>query len=504
MRIAGLLIFAITCCANAFASDAYYLIKDGRLQNGAVYEPTENDPEFNEGDGYATLKHNVPHAAVKLTGMKGLHIGTKNLILEYAVDPRNLYGEEESVIEYDPIIMVNCVSSEKSKFNMASWEIINPDDPSKPTTAETHMTSINYIDGKGKGCDIEWNKYDGFTYPRNNDEVKAVFVSYMDEYEQFPPSDGILKIKNLYFETKEETCPIYSCQFDGIDTWTEVQYMDEYIYYTVKRKDPSDSTGTTKLKDEEGRDITDTLDLRKQYFQDGLALTSDAEHLFYEISYKKEVPFTGYVTKYPVSEIRSSLSILKGTSSVFFKEIPLSENVVKTGKIKVSCIAKVNPRLSKEEEEGANTSPIPIYLKFDNSEEEIVAFRDTALLYYWGRTSGEIDVPAGAKNVTVEFRSKPQISYLVDNFMISYDASKGTAIASVTNDEKTLCLYPNPVYNEISFADIEDIQSVEIAPLNGAVKAYKVVNNKVNVSNLAAGEYVIIVNKNISGKFIKK
>jgi len=30
------------------------------------------------------------------------------------------------------------------------------------------------------------------------------------------------------------------------------------------------------------------------------------------------------------------------------------------------------------------------------------------------------------------------------------------------------------------------------------------VNNKVNVSSLAAGEYAIIVNKNITGKFIKK
>ena len=104
--------------------------------------------------------------------------------------------------------------------------------------------------------------------------------------------------------------------------------------------------------------------------------------------------------------------------------------------------------------------------------------------------------------MTVEFRPNPNMQYLVDDFLISYKGEVG--VAKVNNDGKTLSIYPNPVLNEIAFYGIEDIQSVEIVSLNGAVKACTVVDNKVNVSGLAAGEYAIIVNKNITGKFIKK
>ena len=45
---------------------------------------------------------------------------------------------------------------------------------------------------------------------------------------------------------------------------------------------------------------------------------------------------------------------------------------------------------------------------------------------------------------------------------------------------------------------------MDVVSLNGAVTSFPVVNGVVNVAKLAAGEYVIVVNKTISGKFIKK
>lgn len=504
MKKTGILFLAIACYIGGFANDTYYLIKDGLLQNGAYYEPSEDTPEFSEGDGYATVKHTVLYTPVKLVGMQGLHVGTKSLIIEYAVDPRNLYGEEEAVDKVDPAIMINCVSDENSKFNLDAYKIIPPDDASKPTTVETYMISINYIDAKGKDCDKEWNKYEGFTYARNDDEVKAVFVSYMHEYPHYPPTDGVLKIKNLYFKTNEEEHPIYSCQFDSPDTWSSL-VMNDYIYRKHSRIDPADSTGETFVKDENGKFIYDTLDMRKQYFQDGLALTCDNCQLYYETCYAEEKPIPGYVTKYPVSELRSSLSVREDSETLYFKEIPLSDNVVKAGKIKVSCIAKINPTIEIDESKAnANIKPMPIYLKFDNSEEAIEAFIDTAFQYVWSKTHGEIDVPKGAKNVTVEFRSRPNLNYLVDNFLISYDGTINNAIKSINSDEETISIYPNPVENEIIFNSDEKIESVEIISLNGVVMTCKAENNHVNVSTLAPGEYIFIVNQNITGKFVKK
>ena len=500
-----LLLLAIVCYISGFANDRYYLIKDGRLQNGATIEPSEISQEFAEGDGYATVKHTILFSTAKLTGMQGLHVGTKNLIIEYAVDPINLYGEEESVNRFDPAIMINCVSDENSKFNLDAYKIINPDDASQPTTVEPYMISINYIDAKGEGCDKEWNKYEGFTYARNNEEVKAVFVSYMHEYEHYP-TDGVLKIKNLYFETNTEEHPIYGCQFDSYDTWTEKMSMNSYISRVQRRIDPSDSTGKTYVKDENGKINYDTLDMRKQYFQDGLALTCDSCQIYYETCYVYDEKVLEYEKKYPVSELRSSLSVMEDSKTLYFKDIPLSEDVIKAGKIKVSCIAKINPRLfnGEPEKEKANIKPIPIYLKFDNSEDAVAAFIDTAFQYVWSKTSGEFEIPAGAKSVTVEFRSRPNLNYLVDYFLISYNGSANNALMTINSDGKTISIYPNPVDNEILFNSNEKIESVEIVSLNGKVMTCKAENNRVNVSSLASGEYIIIVNKNITSKFVKK
>ena len=75
---------------------------------------------------------------------------------------------------------------------------------------------------------------------------------------------------------------------------------------------------------------------------------------------------------------------------------------------------------------------------------------------------------------------------------------------TINSDGKTISIYPNPVDNEILFNSNEKIESVEIVSLNGKVMTCKAENNRVNVSSLASGEYIIIVNKNITSKFVKK
>ncbi|MBR4714448.1 MAG: T9SS type A sorting domain-containing protein [Paludibacteraceae bacterium] len=499
MKKVGLLFLALaSCCAGAFAGDAYYLIKDGKLQNGASYEAGEGGAELTEGNEYATIKHNDRYKNVMLTGMEGLHVGTKNLIMEYTVDSDALLGGSSAAEPNKPNVMVNCLSDEKSQFNQDAFALVYSANDSDPMRYESYMISINNIDAKGEGIDQKWNTYNRYTFARNNKEVKAVIISYLHEVTE--PSDALLKIKNLYFETNADEYPIYGSQFDANDYWFEPHIMykkdDECVIYPTKQRQRAERDF---VLDENGKKIRDTMDLSEFFFQDGLAITTDGELINFPLTY--EAGNYSDESGIPMSEILTSLCA-STVSNIYFKNIPLSQEVVKSGKIKVSCLVKKNPKDVDYELVGDITNEfIPIYVKFDNAEA-IQLYKDSLCNGNWTKEVAEVEVPNGAKNVTVEFRPNPNMQYLVDDFLISYKGEVG--VAKVNNDGKTLSIYPNPVLNEIAFYGIEDIQSVEIVSLNGAVKACTVVDNKVNVSGLAAGEYAIIVNKNITGKFIKK
>jgi hypothetical protein len=319
--------------------------------------------------------------------------------------------------------------------------------------------------------------------------VKNILIAYKREVAKV--SESVLKIKNFYFETDADNYPIYGCQFLGGNLYEEYQPL-------------------AGISDES---------ITKLIYQDGLALRWDRTVLPIErkdaqlfISYEGALDDGSGV---PASEVNATLVILSPASqyregypySIWFDTIPLPEEAVKAGKIKVECLAK---HYGKEVSytlvgnvNGINEDELlPIYISFDNSEAAVPAFKDSIINGTWTKEVGEIKVPAGAKSVFVEFRQNEKVSYLVDKFVISYKGEVG--VATVNGESKTLTVYPNPVSEAIEFAGIEDIQSVEIVSLNGTVNACKVVDNKVNVSNLAAGEYVIIVNKNITGKFIKE
>lgn len=495
MKKVGLLFFALaSCCAGAFAGDAYYLIKDGKFQNGVTFSPFEDEEKgdnvIEEGNGYATIKHNgswEKSLETRLIGMEGLHIGKKNLVIEYMVDALDIFNDENGETggntceqKSKPTIIIECFDEE----NMA-WV----DSYTDASESRSHILTKIGIDAKTEGCEKDWQTYNEFSFANRNTEVKTILIAYKREVTK--SSGSILKIKNLYFETDAEKYPIYGCQFLGSNLWEERQQL------STLARDPYD----------------------KLLYQDGITLNWDKSiksvekkdaHLF--ISYEGGVDDGSGV---PASEINTCLPILapgmryqtdETPYSIWFDTIPLPEEAVKEGKVRLECYAKHHGQEDIElvgNVNGVNEDELlPIYVSFDNSKEAVPAFKDSIINGTWTKEVGLIDVPAGAKSIFIEFRQNPQVSYLVDKFVISYKGKVG--VATVNGESKTLTVYPNPVSEAIEFAGIEDIQSVEIVSLNGAAKACKVVNNKVNVSELAAGEYVIIVNKNITGKFIKK
>ena len=89
-----------------------------------------------------------------------------------------------------------------------------------------------------------------------------------------------------------------------------------------------------------------------------------------------------------------------------------------------------------------------------------------------------------------------------------YDKSVG--VESVLADKvASLRVYPNPVVEEMTIETSDDIQSVAIYNMAGAMVMFNhcyVDGNsaKVDVASLPAGIYLVEVNNSIVGKFIKK
>ena len=102
MKKVGLLFLALaSCCAGAFAGDAFYIIKDGKFQNGVQFSPYEDaektDTEITEGDGFATITHKGDYTKAleaRLVVPDGLSLSTKSIIVEYQVDALDIYNDD--------------------------------------------------------------------------------------------------------------------------------------------------------------------------------------------------------------------------------------------------------------------------------------------------------------------------------------------------------------------------------------------------------------------------
>lgn len=509
MKKVGLLFFALaSCCAGAFAGDAYYLIKDGKLQNGVELDSYNNDTKadgnLTEGSEYATIVHNGNYEMAfetRLAVPEGLRLKTKSIILEYMSDPLDIRtpensGSDEKVATAEKpdkaTIIIQCLSKEHGGFvggGGLGESVMETDENGNEVIAypAANLISRTFIDAKTPGCEKDWQTFKEYTYPFNDKDVRTVIIGYKREVTGASLSK--FKIKNLYFETEEDTYPIYGCQFDGDNIF-------------------SDSDKLANISDE----LHFPFGIYMQWDKDNKQVNANAQILQ---QWDKSDDGTSWSDEsgIPMCQMYSALAIYSpvfkpkvGVYSIWTDNIALPEEAIAAGKIKVECYVKKWAKDNMYElvgnVDGINQDElIPITVKFDNGDS-VVAYKDSIIYGMWKKEVAEIAIPNGAKSIVIDFKQNPNVSYVVDKLLISYKGKVG--VATIDGDSKTLSVYPNPVSEAIEFAGIEDIQSVEIASLNGAVKSYAVVNGKVNVSSLAAGEYIIIVNKSITGKFIKK
>ncbi|MBO7607802.1 MAG: T9SS type A sorting domain-containing protein [Paludibacteraceae bacterium] len=519
MKKVFLLFAAMSLCMSAFPQ--VYIIKDGKLQNGVSCgkEDCKNGDALDvvpastlteTGEGYMTFSRAGQYVGCRLDldpSVFNLHLKGMNIVFEYEM-PHSamLYSEELAGQE-----LVTAEKMDKPTFNIICGTEVGNDFKFKFENVKTAIHICHhYVDGKyNREAEKSFVKYESYSFPKNDDKVNSIYLTYLRELvdevnDKLEPA----KIKNLYFYMPENFQTFFGESFDNTDNWQEIPtfmksdtvgnpkifapfvegcFTEGNHYYTVYNYD----------------EVGKRTGKKQSYVMYGMML--------YENNPDNWSPdnWTGSDgSGYLPSQLFHGMVVRNGSED--FNPVPAGsyvglENVelpekLEGDQLRVSCLTKsIYKSYSGDFEEG---NELPIYYKFDNQTEESKLFPDTMLHCIYTKNENTLTIPSGAKSISFFFKQSEAAAYVVDNLELA--ANWTTSVADVNGESKTLTVYPNPVQDEIAFSGIDDIETVEIVSLTGAKISCPVVDGKVNVAKLAAGEYVIVVNKTISGKFIKK
>lgn len=512
MKKVSLLSFALISSLCSYAgselpiSGADYIIKDGVVQPGAVYTPfTYKDEQGFERDsphlieypeeGYCTMDHPGIYTGIRFdldSTIFDLRLKGKNLVLEYELP--------ESFMILTPKDTFNTTITTE-KMDKPTFNIMCSVDTGVSFAWAKPYVIFQTIDGKfNPKASKEFVKYDDYCFPLSNEKINNVHITYARELnpggdaetgEAYPSKVDPCKIKNLYFYTKQEYQPFFSQDFPNTTIWNSTVKLGTYNTSSANRVSNKSMFADAYYPSLHGAD--------------GLKTDLYAVHLW-ENSFDENPgsDASGYLD----TEMYYSIAIdnsLYGTmpdDECFFAFDDIEIPAVQTGFDNIIYVSFLAKAYTLDADRFEETEQIPVYLKFDNDETEYLACPDSVIRGMWVKYNGKVAVPDGAKKVSIYMKQAKNCNYTIDKLILGNNWKN--SVATVSGDSKTLTVYPNPVAEAISFAGVEDVKSVEIVSLNGATIPCSIENGLVNVSNLAAGEYVVIVNKNITGKFIKK
>lgn len=108
----------------------------------------------------------------------------------------------------------------------------------------------------------------------------------------------------------------------------------------------------------------------------------------------------------------------------------------------------------------------------------------------WNWVTAKVDVPNGAKSISINFGKKVSFAYYVDQIYLEKPAECVVGVDEVNSDLTAVAVYPNPVTDVVYAA--ENASKMEVISLTGAVTA-SANGSSVNVSGLAAGTYIVKV-----------
>jgi hypothetical protein len=444
---------ALSCFAFTANAAEYWVIKDGKLNENIVIMPNETDPvidELKDGDATtgASFKHNeVAYKDVQLDLAK-LPVSLKStwvLEMEYKVPATALdaAGLSASLWAGKKPMFIFGMYADDAETLKANKKYIDV------TKADINIA----IDGKFAAQADTWTTVRKYVYAHPSvDSCKILTLSYCREIEE---SLDPIYIKNLKFvDCNGARKPFYAEDFQRVGVHRLAVYSDNTSFGKMT---PAGMTGGIVLK-------SDDLILFPRSWEDNGHDGSwfmDTENLH-------------------------ALCVPAGSADIRIDDIEIPElDPGMGGKISFKAFMK-NKWAEGSGFESATDEQrvIPAVVEFDNGAT--VNITDSLMDGQWDHIVSLIAVPAGAKTLSLVFKSNANYGYLVDNIHLGVHEG-GDNVADIESD-LAIEVSPNPATDIITVSG--DVEKIEVIALNGAIVA-SAEGNQANIASLAAGSYIV-------------
>ena len=455
MKKRNLLAMATLSCF-AFTANAaeYWVIKDGKLNENIVIMPNASDPvidELKDGDATtgASYKHNeVAYKDVQLDLAK-LPVSLKStwvLEMEYkvpatALDPTgphsDLWGGKKPMF----IFGMYADDAETLKANEKYIDV---------TKADINIA----IDGKFAAQADTWTTVRKYVYAHPSvDSCKVLTLSYCREIaENLDP----VYIKNLKFvDCNGASKSFYAEDFQRVGASRLGVFSDNSSFGKMT---PAGMTGGIVLKSD------DLILFPRSWENNG---HDGSWFMDTENYHALQVPAAGADIRIDGIEIPELDPEMGG--KIIFKAFMKNKWADGSGF-----------ELATDEQR-----VIPAVIEFDNGAEP-VQITDSLMDGQWDHIVSLIAVPAGAKTLSLVFKSNANYGYLVDNIHLGVHEG-GDNVADIESD-LAIEVSPNPATDIITVSG--DVEKIEVIALNGAIVA-SAEGNQANIAALAAGAYIV-------------
>ena len=445
---------ALSCFAFTANAAEYWVIKDGKLNENIVIMPNASDPvidELKDGDATtgASYKHNeVAYKDVQLDLAK-LPVSLKStwvLEMEYkvpatALDPTgphsDLWGGKKPMF----IFGMYADDAETLKANEKYIDV---------TKADINIA----IDGKFAAQADTWTTVRKYVYAHPSvDSCKVLTLSYCREIaENLDP----VYIKNLKFvDCNGASKSFYAEDFQRVGASRLGVFSDNSSFGKMT---PAGMTGGIVLKSD------DLILFPRSWENNG---HDGSWFMDTENYHALQVPAAGADIRIDGIEIPELDPEMGG--KIIFKAFMKNKWADGSGF-----------ELATDEQR-----VIPAVIEFDNGAEP-VQITDSLMDGQWDHIVSLIAVPAGAKTLSLVFKSNANYGYLVDNIHLGVHEG-GDNVADIESD-LAIEVSPNPATDIITVSG--DVEKIEVIALNGAIVA-SAEGNQANIAALAAGSYIV-------------
>ncbi len=448
-----LAIAALSCFAFSANAEEYWVIKDGKLNEDITIMPNTTDAVFDDlkpgnattGASYQHNENPYKDVQIDLTSFPVSLKSTWVLEMEYKVPASALdaAGLSSSLWAGKKPMFIFGMYANDAETLKANKKYIDV------TKADINIA----IDGKFAAQADTWTTVRKYVYAHPSvDSCKILTLSYCREIEE---SLDPIYIKNLKFvDCNGASKSFYAEDFQRVGASRLAVYSDNSSFGKMT---PAGMTGGIVLKSD------DLIPFPRSWEDNGHdgSWFMDTENLH-------------------------ALCVPAGSADIRIDDIEIPElDPGMGGKISFKAFMK-NKWAEGSGFESATDEQrvIPAVVEFDNGAT--VNITDSLMDGQWDHIVSLIAVPAGAKTLSLVFKSNANYGYLVDNIHLGVHEG-GDNVADIESD-LAIEVSPNPATDIITVSG--DVEKIEVIALNGAIVA-SAEGNQANIAALAAGSYIV-------------